>query len=74
MISMITDTLGIDYVIPVALVIVIASALAVLAGKMMDRFGKDKFFYPVALLEVVGGLIAYLTKFVQGQPGPTTAF
>ncbi|HOW37299.1 MAG TPA: MFS transporter [Candidatus Izemoplasmatales bacterium] len=74
MISMISDTLGIDYVIPVALVIVIASVLAVLAGKMMDRFGKDKFFYPVALLEVAGGLIAYLTKFFPGQSGPTTVF
>ena len=72
MISLIVDTLGIDYVIPVGIVVVVASALSVAAGILMDKFGKEKFFYPVALLEVVGGLIAYLTKFVQGQVLPTT--
>lgn len=72
MISLIVDTLGIGYVIPVGVVIVVASALSVGAGILMDKFGKEKFFYPVALIEVIGGIIAYMTKFVQGQVLPTT--
>ena len=38
--------------------------LSVLAGKAMDRFGKEKFYYPVAAMQVLGGLIAYSIKFL----------
>ena len=41
-----------------------SAVLSVLAGKVMDRFGKEKFYYPVAVLQVLGGLIAYSIKFV----------
>ena len=41
-----------------------SAVLSVLAGKAMDRFGKEKFYYPVAILQVLGGLIAYSIKFV----------
>ena len=45
-------------------IVVLASAvLSVLAGKAMDRFGKEKFYYPVAAMQVLGGLIAYSIKF-----------
>lgn len=74
MISIIIDTLQIDYVMPILIVILASALLSVVAGKLMDKYGKEKFYYPVVIIEALGGLIAYLTKFVQGQPGPTTAF
>ena len=55
MISLVEVTLGIEnYILPIGIV----------AGKVMDRFGKEKFYYPVAILQVLGGLIAYSIKFV----------
>jgi len=74
MISIIIDTLQIDYVMPILIVILASALLSVVAGKLMDKYGKEKFYYPVVIIEALGGLVAYLTKFVQGQPGPTTAF
>lgn len=41
-----------------------SAVLSVLAGKAMDRFGKEKFYYPVAAMQVLGGLIAYSIKFL----------
>ncbi|HPS42072.1 MAG TPA: MFS transporter [Anaerolineaceae bacterium] len=74
MISIIIDTLQIGYVLPILIVILASSLIAVIAGKLMDKYGKDKFFYPVVIVEAVGGLVAYLTKFVQGQADLTTVF
>lgn len=74
MISIIIDTLQIDYVMPILVVILASALLSVVAGKLMDKYGKDKFYYPVVIVEALGGLVAYLTRFVQGQPGPTAAF
>jgi MFS family permease len=74
MISIIIDTLQIGYVMPMMVVILASSGLAVIAGKLMDKYGKEAFYYPVVIIEALGGLIAYLTRFTQGQAGPTTAF
>ena len=65
MISLVEVTLGIDnYILPIGIVVLASAVLSVLAGKAMDRFGKEKFYYPVAILQVLGGLIAYSIKFV----------
>lgn len=65
MISLVEVTLGIDnYILPIGIVVLASAVLSVLAGKAMDRFGKEKFYYPVAILQVLGGLIAYAIKFV----------
>lgn len=65
MISLVEVTLGIDnYILPIGIVVLASAVLSVLAGKVMDRFGKEKFYYPVAILQVLGGLIAYSIKFV----------
>ena len=64
MISLVEVTLGIEnYIVPIGIVVVISAVLSVLAGKLMDKFGKEKFYYPVALIQVVGGLLAYGIKF-----------
>ena len=65
MISLFQYTLGIkNYVIPIALIVVLSAALSVLGGKFMDKYGKTKFYYPVAAIGVIGGLLCYFIKFV----------
>lgn len=69
MIMLLQYTLGFGagFVIPLAAVILLSAVLAVVGGKLMDKFGKDKFFYPVAAAGVVGGLMVYLIKFVNNN-------
>lgn len=71
MISIIIDTLQVDYVISLVIVILASAGMSILAGKLMDKYGKSNFYYPVALLGAIGGIIAYCTKFTQGQSTPT---
>jgi MFS family permease len=37
----------------------------VLGGKLMDVYGKTKFYYPVASIGVIRGLLCYFIKFVE---------
>ncbi len=69
MIMMLQYTLGFGagFVLPLATVILLSAALAVLGGKLMDKYGKEKFFYPVAVAGVVGGLMVYSVKFVNNN-------
>lgn len=65
MISLFQYTLGIaNYVIPIALIVVLSAALSVLGGKLMDKFGKTPFYYPVAAIGIIGGLLCFLIKFI----------
>ena len=65
MISLFQHTLGIEnYIIPIALIVVLSAIFSVLGGKLMDKYGKTHFYYPVAAIGVVGGLLCYLIKFV----------
>lgn len=66
MIMLLQYTLGFGdgYVIPLAVVVLLSAAVAVVGGKMMDKYGKEKFFYPVAAAGVVGGVVVYLIEFV----------
>ncbi len=65
MITLIQYTLGIyDYILPMAIIVLVSAGLSVVGGKMMDKYGKEKFFYPVAAVGVVGGIVAYCIKFV----------
>ena len=61
------DVAGSGFVIPLAAVILLSAAMAVVGGKLMDKYGKDKFFYPVAAFGVVGGILVYLIKFVNNN-------
>ena len=68
MISLVEVTLGIEnYILPIGIVVLVSAVLSVAAGKLMDKFGKEKFYYPVALMQVLGGLLAYGIKFL-GHP------
>ena len=69
MIMILQYTLGFGdgFVLPLAAVILLSAAMAVVGGKLMDKFGKDKFFYPVAVFGVVGGILVYLIKYVNNN-------
>ena len=73
MIMLLQYTLGFGdgFVLPLAIVILLSAAMAVVGGKLMDKYGKDKFFYPVALAGVVGGLLVYFIKFVNNNLAAT---
>ena len=65
MISLFQHTLGIEnYIIPIALIVVLSAVFSVIGGKLMDKYGKTHFYYPVAAIGVIGGLLCYLIKFV----------
>ncbi len=65
MISLFQYTLGIEnYVIPIALIVVLSAVLSVIGGKLMDKYGKTLFYYPVASIGVIGGLLCFFIKFV----------
>lgn len=69
MIMILQYTLGFGegFIWPLAAVILLSAAMAVVGGKLMDKFGKDKFFYPVAAAGVLGGILVYLVKFVNNN-------
>ena len=73
MIMLLQYTLGFGdmFVIPLAVVVLLSAAVAVVGGKLMDKYGKDKLFYPVAAAGVVGGLLVYFIKFVGGNVAAT---
>lgn len=75
MIVLLQYTLGFGdgYVLLLALVVLLSAVIAVIGGKLMDKFGKEKFFYPVAAAGVLGGLIVYLIKFCGGDKALTFA-
>lgn len=69
MIQLLMYTLGFggSFVLPLAIVVLLSAAMAVVGGKLMDKYGKDKFFYPVAAMGVLGGVLVYLIKFVSSN-------
>ena len=70
MIMLMQYTVGFEdgYVIPLAVVVLLSAGMAVAGGKLMDKYGKDKFFYPVAVLGVLGGILVYVIKFTNCNP------
>lgn len=65
MIMLIQYTIGLeDYVLPLALVVLLSAGVAVALSKLMDKYGKEKFFIPVVVAGVLGGVIIYIIKFI----------
>ncbi|MEG2688442.1 MAG: MFS transporter, partial [Clostridia bacterium] len=64
LINFVTDTLKIEnYILPLAIIIVLAAVIAGIFGFLMDKFGKAKFYLPVIIMSIVGPLAIYLLKF-----------
>lgn len=65
LINFVQTTLGItDYLLPLGTVIVLSAVITGVFGVMFDKFGRKKFYIPLAAFIVVGTLAIYLTKFM----------
>ena len=65
LINFITKTLGItDYMLPLAVVIVLSAIITGVTGFLFDKFGRKHFYIPLVCVVVVGTLLVYLTKFM----------
>ena len=65
LINFITVTLGItDYMLPLAVVIVLSAIITGVMGFLFDKFGRKNFYIPLVCVVVVGTLLVYLTKFM----------
>ena len=68
LINFVEKTLGItDYVIPLIVIVLGSAILSVVMGNLMDKFGKEKFYYPTIFANVIGAVIVYCLKFVLGE-------
>lgn len=65
MIMLIQYTIGLEnYVVPLAVVVVLSAVVALITSKLMDKYGKEKFFIPVVVAGFIGGILVYLIKFI----------
>lgn len=68
LINFVEKTLGItDYVIPLIVIVLGSAILSVVAGNLMDKYGKEKFYYPTIMVNIIGALLVYCLKFVLGD-------
>lgn len=65
LISFVTMTLGItDYLVPLAVVIVLSAAITGGMGVLFDKFGRKNFYIPLVVVIVLGTLLVYLMDFM----------
>ncbi len=65
LINFVTATLGIkDFIIPLAIVIVLAGVLTAVTGILYDKFGRKHFFFPLVAVVIVSTLVIFLMKFM----------
>lgn len=64
LISFVEQTLEIkNYVIPLAVIILSAAAISVVISILMDKYGKEKFYYPTIIMSLIGGILIFVIKF-----------
>lgn len=52
-----------NYIIPVGIIMVIASVGSVVISILMDKYGKKHFYYPTVIAGIVGCIIIWSAKF-----------
>lgn len=68
LINFVEKTLGItDYVIPLIVIVLGSAVISVVMGNLMDKYGKEKFYYPTIIVNIIGAVIVYCLKFVLGD-------
>ena len=74
LINFVEKTLGItDYVIPLGTIVLASAVFSVFMGSLMDKYGKEKFYYPIIALNIIGAIVIFCIKFVIGQTAPMIA-
>ncbi len=56
-----------DYIIPIAIIGVVAAVGSVIVSALMDKFGKKHFYYPVIVAGIAGSVIVWASKFLIGK-------
>ena len=56
-----------DYIIPIAIIGVVAAVGSVVVSALMDKFGKKHFYYPVIIAGIAGSVIVWASKFLIGK-------
>jgi MFS family permease len=51
-----------DYIVPVAIIIMLSAVASVILGRMFDRFGRNRFLYPMCGLFLAGALAMTLAS------------
>lgn len=65
LINFILNTLGIkDFIVPLAIVIVLAGAFTAVMGILYDKFGRKHFYVPLVLVVIASTLVIYLMKYM----------
>ena len=65
LINFITNTLGIkDFIIPLAIVIVLAGGFTAVSGMLSDKLGRKHFYFPLVIIVVLSTLLIYLMKYM----------
>lgn len=66
--NLIEGTLGItDYIIPVAIIMVVSAVVSVLVSAAMDKYGKKHFYFPTIIAGALGSLVIWSAKFLIGK-------
>ena len=65
LINFISQTLGIDnYILPLAVIIVVGAVITGVLGVLFDKFGRKKFYFPLLAILVVGAIVVYCMGFM----------
>lgn len=63
--NFILNTLGIsNFIVPLAIVIVLAGGFTAVSGILADKFGRKRFYIPLVVIVVISTLIIYLMKYM----------
>lgn len=68
LINFIQNTLGInDYIIPLAVIIVVGAIITGVLGALFDKFGRKNFYFPLLAILIVGAVVVYCMEFMDSS-------
>lgn len=68
LINFIQKTLGIeDYIIPLAVIIVVGAIITGVLGALFDKFGRKNFYFPLLAILIVGAVVVYCMEFMDSS-------
>ena len=68
LINFIQNTLSIhDYIIPLAVIIVVGAIITGVLGALFDKFGRKNFYFPLLAILVAGAIVVYCMDFMDSS-------
>lgn len=53
-----------NYIIPIAIIMIVAAVISVIVSAAMDKYGKKNFYYPTIVSGIIGCVIMWSAKFL----------